>query len=58
MMILKDDLLSHLHERIDVIAKQCVSNRDLDHDQTQYERGRYAAHREIVSWLETHFNDS
>jgi len=58
MMILKDDLVSHLQERIDVIAKQCVANRDLDMDQTQYERGRYAAHREIVSWLETHFNDS
>lgn len=57
-MILKDDLISHLQERVDVIAKQCVANRELDHDQTQYERGRYAAHREIVSWLETHFNDS
>ena len=57
-MILKSDLMSHLQERLDVIAKQTVSTRDLDHEQTQYERGRYAAHREIVSWLETHFNDS
>jgi len=57
-MILKDDLVSHLKERTDTIAKQCVSNRDLTLDQTQYERGRYAAHREIVSWLETHFSDS
>lgn len=57
-MILKGDLLSHLHERLDVIAKQAVSNRDLDIEKTQYERGRYAAHREIVSWLETHYSDS
>ena len=58
MMILKSDLMSHLQERLDVIAKQAVSNRDLDIEQTQYERGRYAAHREIVSWLETHYSES
>lgn len=57
-MILKDDLVKHLQERLDVIAKQSVSNRDLDIEQTQYERGRYAAHREIVSWLETNYSDS
>jgi len=58
MMILKGDLVSHLQERLEVIAKQAVSNRELDIEQTQYERGRYAAHREIVSWLETHYSDS
>ena len=58
MMILKNDLVSHLQERLEAIAKQAVSNRELDIEQTQYERGRYAAHREIVSWLETHYSDS
>lgn len=57
-MVLKSDLVNHLQERLEVIAKQAVSNRELSHDQTQYERGRYAAHREIVSWLETHYSDS
>jgi len=56
-MILKNDLVSHLQERLEVIAKQAVSNRELDIEQTQYERGRYAAHREIVSWLETHYSE-
>ena len=57
MMILKGDLVCHLQERLEVIAKQAVSNRELDIEQTQYERGRYAAHREIVSWLETHYSE-
>lgn len=57
MLISKADIIGHLADRLDVIAKQCVASRDMTHDQTQYERGRYAAHKEIVSWLETHYSE-
>lgn len=58
MLISKPDIIGHLADRLDVIAKQCVASRDMDADQTQFERGRYAAHKEIVSWIETHYSEN
>lgn len=56
-MIHKDDLLEHLKERMMQIALQCVSDRNKDFEQTQFDRGRYMAYKELISYINTNFSE-
>ena len=57
MMVSTETILEHIKERMEVIAMQCVGNKQADLEQTQYDRGRYASYKELINYITTNFGD-
>lgn len=57
MMISPDNLLAHLNERTQQIALQCVGTKGKDSHETEFDRGRFAAYKELINYITTNFSD-
>lgn len=51
-----DDLAEHLKERIEQLGNTVLSDHEMDHEKTQYMRGKYGCYREIANWIETNYS--
>ena len=56
MQIQSDKLIEHIEERLGQIARQCVESKTKAHDETQFDRGRYAAYKEMINYLNTNYS--
>jgi len=55
MQIPVSDLIGHLNERIEVTMRRCIESSNMDAVETQYERGRFAALKQLVNWVEMEY---
>ena len=56
MQIPSETLVEHINERIMQLAMQCISDKSKDITDTQFDRGRYTAYRELNNWIQTNYS--
>ena len=56
-MIPVETILAQIDERLVQISMMCMGDKKKDIEETQYDRGRYAAYREMVNYINTNFSN-
>jgi hypothetical protein len=56
MQIPSETIIEHVNERIMQLAMQCIGDKNRNELETQYDRGRYAAYRELTNWITTNYS--